>query len=248
MKQVTVVTGPMRSGTSCLTGLLEQFGYNLGSHVRVLRKPSAFNPKGHFELDLLFAINERLIVESHQGQGDIFNVCGQDSIALLARQRTRYFRMFLDKFDGNLCKDPLFCLTLPYWQAHWPEQKNTVFCLRHPYAAAKSMVKRYAISEALAVKTWLTYTQRFFDYVDQSTVFIFDFDRFVQSPLISFSELLAWLELSADANKIKPRIDGFFAQGFVHWHPDGAQFPEIYQEALPLYRQLKRSAENRTAC
>ncbi len=74
MKEVTIVTGPMRSGTSCTTGLLERCGLDLGRNIRILRNKTEFNPSGHFEADLLFTINERLIVETPGGPWDAFHV------------------------------------------------------------------------------------------------------------------------------------------------------------------------------
>ena len=52
MNKVTIVTGPLRSGTSCVTGLLELCGFDLGKNVRILRNPTPMNPRGHFEPDL----------------------------------------------------------------------------------------------------------------------------------------------------------------------------------------------------
>jgi hypothetical protein len=54
----------MRSGTSCVTGLLELCGFDLGRNIRVLRNPTPMNPRGQFEHDLLFTVNERLLVET----------------------------------------------------------------------------------------------------------------------------------------------------------------------------------------
>lgn len=58
MTSVTLVTGPLCSGTSCVTGLLELCGFDLGRRVRILRNPTDYNPKGHFEPDLLVTISE----------------------------------------------------------------------------------------------------------------------------------------------------------------------------------------------
>lgn len=242
MKQVTVVTGPLRSGTSCITGLLECCGFDLGRNVRVLRKVCGQNPKGHFELDLLFTINQRLIIEGSHGIGDILNVCDQQSLAFVATQRERYFRLFLDKFDGDLCKDPLFCLTLPFWKTHWPAQKKTIFCLRHPYTVSQSMMQRYAVSEQQALNTWRVYAERFFHYNDQQDVFIIDFDSFALAPLSIFSTLLAWLEKSVSTVDLQNYIDDFFCRGYVHWDAREVELTDLYQDILPFYLDIKQRA------
>ena len=73
MKVIIVVTGPMRSGTSCVTGMLERCGFDLGRNVRILRKKTRYNPTGHFEPDLLYAINERLLSESSNNTNGEYN-------------------------------------------------------------------------------------------------------------------------------------------------------------------------------
>ena len=88
MTQVTIVTGPIRSGTSCITGLLERCGFDLGRNIRILRDETEFNPKGHFEPDLLYTINERLLIEVPGGEWGLLDpppatgTCG-------SRRRTR---------------------------------------------------------------------------------------------------------------------------------------------------------------
>ena len=45
IKEASIVTGPMRSGTSCVTGLLERCGFDLGRNIRVLRDSTPMNPR-----------------------------------------------------------------------------------------------------------------------------------------------------------------------------------------------------------
>jgi hypothetical protein len=215
MKAVTIVTGPLRSGTSCVTGLLAQVGFDLGRNIRVLTKPSDYNPHGHFELDLLFTINARLIVEASPDCGVL---CPPDAVSLaaLAAKRDSYFKLFLSKFDGNLCKDPLFCLTLSHWERHWPELKQSVYCLRHPLAVAYSMKQRYALSEEEGLDLWRIYTQRFFNREKQIDTVIFDFDAFTRSPKLIFRALLNRLGKPCEESRLSEAIDSFFNRNYVH--------------------------------
>ena len=192
MKEITVVTGPMRSGTSCVTGILERCGFDLGRKVRILRNKTRYNPMGHFEPDLLFAINERLLSEAGNDPWNIFRVPEKPVLAKLVSKREKYFRLFIKKFDGELCKDPLMCLTLPFWEEHWAELGRVVFCLRHPLAAARSMEKRYGVSLEQGLELWQAYMTRFFNCDKRSSVFIFDFDSFIKTPVVVFASLLDW--------------------------------------------------------
>jgi len=242
MSAITIVTGPLRSGTSCVTGMLERCGFNLGQHVRILRNETPMNPKGHFEPDLLYAINERLLVET---PGGIWNpLCPPPEKALseLAFARERYFQLFIRKFDGELCKDPLFCLTLPFWERHWPELHRAIFCLRHPLAVAYSMHQRYMISLERGVELWQTYTMRFFQSHKRSQVFVLDFDAFTSAPVSTFDKLLNWLERPLPQQELLRRFDGFFDTEYVHWNYGAAELETIPVDIRDLYATLRSQA------
>lgn len=209
--QITAITGPMRSGTSCLTGLLELCGFDLGRRIRVLRNPTEFNCRGHFETDLLFTINNRLLEEVPGGFYNVFSVPDQDDLTTLASEREKYFRLFIQKFDGNLFKDPLLCLTYHLWEKRWPELNRVIFCLRHPLAVALSMQNRYMLSLDYCFNLWLTYVNRFFDSSKRSKVYIFDFDAFIESPAKSLANVLEWLGCAAVSQEdIQKHVSSFY--------------------------------------
>lgn len=243
MKEVTIVTGPMRSGTSCVTGFLELCGFDLGRNIRVLRNETPMNPKGHFELDLLFTINERLLIESGPGNG-IFTPPNTREIMELAAKRDKYFRLFLKKFDGNLCKDPLFCLTLGAWKRYWPELQRVVFCLRNPLSVALSMQARYGLSPDCGIRLWDQYTSGFLDNATGLNVYIIDFNRLCRAPLAAFSNLLQWLECPLDSQTLNRHIDNFFVSPPSDENSVAHLAQLIPEQTLNLYQFLSSKAKN----
>jgi hypothetical protein len=241
MKEITIVTGPLRSGTSCVTGLLERCGFDLGRNIRILRNGTEFNPKGHFEPDLLYTINERLLVESPNGRWNPLCIPEEQAIAGVAAKRERYFQLFLRKFDGEVCKDPLFCLTLLLWEQRWPELRRAIFCLRHPVAVARSMHERYWITMDLGLELWQTYTSRFFRAAKRSQVFVFDFDAFSSTPVTVFALLLDWLGRPRPQEDIQSRLAGFFGSEHIHWDCDDADLQHIPAHIKDLYLEIRSS-------
>lgn len=240
-KKVTVVTGPLRSGTSCVTGMLELCGLDLGKNIRVLRNPTEYNPKGHFEHDLLFTVNERLIFESCEGAG-VFSVPHEKHIADIAGRRSNYFNMFIKRFDGDLCKDPLFCITLRHWEEYWPELGRAVFCLRHPEAVARSMHKRYGIPIIEGFRLWETYTRRFFYTQRKTSFYVFDFDAFTQKSMDVFSGLIDWLELKPGKVNLQRHIDDFFLPKHSAWNSDEEESIDMPEDVKDLYNDIKKLA------
>ncbi|MBD3309451.1 hypothetical protein GF339_23860 [candidate division KSB3 bacterium] len=242
MRDVTLITGPLRSGTSCVTGLLECCGFDLGKNIRILREPSEYNPNGHFEPDLLYTINERLLIESANGPWSILRIPGKAALAELAAQREKYFRLFLRKFDGEVCKDPLMCLTLRFWDPYWPELQRVVFCLRHPLAVAHSIRERYWLPVAQGVEVWRTYVTRFFEGATRCQVFIFDFDAFCQAPRPAFNALLTWLGRSIPEKEMQYCLDTFLTLEYIHWWPDDVECFDIPVHIRDLYREIQSRA------
>lgn len=255
---VTLVTGPPRSGTSCLTALLECCGFDLGRRVRILRQETVHNSRGHLEPDLLFTINDRLLYEASYNrrnildllssrtrgaEGDIACVPDAKVLADLAAKRTGYFRLFVRKFDGQLCKDPLMCLTLPLWEQHWPALRHAVFCLRHPLAVARSMEKRYGMPVEEGLALWHTYATRFFHGVERCRVTVFDFDGFCLSPVTTIVALLDRLGRTVPQARIRKCVKEVFCAERVHGSRDQNDLEGVPAAVRELYMQLRSGAQ-----
>jgi hypothetical protein len=230
----------MRSGTSCVTGMLEVCGLRLGENVRVLRKKTPSNPKGHLEPDLLFVINQRLLCETPGDEWHMFNVPEEKDMSTLADQRSRYFQLFIRKFDGEVCKDPLLSLTLPYWERHWKELDRAIFCLRHPAAVSRSMQARYGITWSQALDTWHLYTERFFGARKRSRVFIFDFEELSKAPADSMIRLLRWMGRPIDEESVARAVGDFYEPRYLHTRPNEMESVELPDHVRSLYERLKR--------
>lgn len=249
MRPVVIVTGPLRSGTSCITGLLEACGFDLGANVRVLRNPTSMNPRGHFEPDLLFTINERLLVEAGAGGIVATDTLPPPALPALMEKRERYFSLFIRKFDGELCKDPLLCFTLGGWRRHWPALGHAIFCVRNPPAVAASMARRYGIPERQGQRLWAAYSRAFMAGSAGLNVYWLDFDHFCHDPLAGLENLLHWLRRPLPREALSDRVAAFFippggdAAGLFGRMPD-ADIALLYQQ---LAERARASRERLSA-
>jgi hypothetical protein len=158
----------------------------------------------------------------------------------LAAKRQNYFRISLKEFDGELCKDPLFCLTLAAWRNAWPRLRRMVFCLRHPAEVALSMQKRYGMGCGEGLRIWREYSLRFLENSDGMDVFIFDYNRFCREPPDTFAELLNWFGRPIGLETLRRNIDSFWSA------PTSVLSPGSDADALPddiqrLYSDLLKS-------
>ncbi len=241
-RTITAVVGPMRSGTSCVTGLLERCGFDLGTTVVVSREPSEHNPRGHFESGLAHAINMRLVLEAKGGHGSASGPPDAEALAGVAAERDRYFDLLTDRFDGDLIKDPLFSLLWHEWEERWPALRQVVYCLRHPAAVARSAMRRYHYADPNeAVRTWSLYAERFFAAPKRSRVVVFDFDAFSKTPVPRLRGLLAALGRPRSEAEIRSGLEGFYDPDAVHWREE--ELTSFPGEVGSLYRELCAQAD-----
>ncbi len=232
------VTGPYRSGTSCVTGCLERCGLSLGTRYEVLRAPDDFNEKGHYELGIVVTINTLLLADAGGSWRDppdptLIERCGDKHAA--------YFGFFVRKFDGELFKDPHLCLTFSCWEKQVPAIDRVIFCLRHPWDSAHSMARRYEIDLEHGLRLWCEYTERFFSRPHRSSVWILDYDQLCNDPASELSAALENLDKPRTPDQITAAIAGFVDPKLNHGNAperDAALPPAV----ASMYRSLKKDS------
>jgi hypothetical protein len=233
---VIAVTGPYRSGTSCVAGCLERCGLSLGTRYKVLRVPDEFNEKGHYELGIVVTINTLLL-------GAAGGCWSQPPDPVLienaADKHAAYFGYFERKFDGELFKDPHLCLTFSCWEKYVPAIDRVIFCLRHPRASADSMARRYGIEFAHALRLWREYTYRFFSQRTRSSVWILDYDVLCSDPVSVLGATLQQLGRPRTPLEIAVAIEGFFDPELNHAQVSTSEGP-LPEDTDEMYRTLRK--------
>lgn len=214
-----------RSGTSCLTGLLQQQGLVLGKHYQWNR----FNQRGNRENQDFLDINSELLTASggdwrHPPKRLRWdNVLERRALALCAN------------FPADLhwgFKDPRSLLLTEFWDSLLPGLQS-VGIFRHPNAVMKSLLQREgsAIDEAEALSLWCHYNRRLVERYRKAPfpLLCFDWDR--ERFLEATSKAAARLGLSAELS-----AQSFYDGALIHYQAMGEQ--GLRGEALKLYREL----------
>ena len=231
-----LVTGMHRSGTSCITGMLERCGFGLGTAHPVHPSKAADNPKGFFENLQMVAINETVL---KRAGGTWYTPPPSAELATAGRQLASAFKHFADTFDGEVAKDPRSCMTIDLWETLCPGLEATVLCLRHPVAVARSLNTRNKIPETAGVNLWCVYVMRFLEKNRRRPVFMVDYDRFGADPVAEMGLLLRALGRPMDAEEIARRTEGFYEQGLNHTPDAPRQTDSLPKHAAKLYDMLK---------
>jgi len=177
------VFGMHRSGTSCLTALLEAGGARLG---HVLRR-NASNPHGTYERSDVQALNDALLARAAASWRDpaVVDTAGAEERAGL--------RAVLASLEGRgpwAIKDPRFVFTLGAWRA-LAEDARVVACLRHPLAVADSLERREGMAAQESCRLWTRYNERLLEWVEAEGLPVVCFD---EEPAVYLEQVAALFE------------------------------------------------------
>ena len=221
-----IVLGMHRSGTSCLTGTLEQCGVELGEVFT--RNP--FNQKGNRESADIQALNNDVLAYN----GGSWDKPVEAAAWTDAHRRLR--TTILDKFASvdSLWwgfKDPRVVFTLPFW-LEGIEQHEFIGTIRHPHRVAMSLNHRDRMPFETAYDLWLTYNRQLLKWIEQYSFGVVDFDLDDIGYVEQVSARLAALGLQQEGEL-------FFDPELRHHTalPDKLVLPD---EVIEVYFELRR--------
>jgi len=207
------VTGMHRSGTSCVTGLLEKCGLSLGTSHPLLTDPRADNQKGHFENRSVIAINETIITKAG---GTWYQPPSANAITSTGARYARHFAEFGRTFNGDVIKDPRICLTISLWEKYCPDLTALIVCLRNPIAVAGSLKLRDGLPVEAGVRLWYEYNVRLFSSERRVPIYVVDYDSLNRNLEFELSSLCADLGLPLDMSDLHARIARFYSGELNH--------------------------------
>jgi hypothetical protein len=164
-----LILGMHRSGTSCLTGQLEEAGVWLGE----VRRSSVHNAKGNRENPEIMNLNEAVLGDNGGAWDSPPAGPVQWSAPRLA-ERDRILAGYpADRVWGF--KDPRTLFTLEGWRAALPGAR-LVGTVRHPLAVARSLNARSGMPLEDGLALWTRYNRRLLDIAEREDVPILSFD------------------------------------------------------------------------
>lgn len=165
---IVIIVGCMRNGTSLVTQILNKAGMYVGEHSDLDWRGTR-DPEGIYENLDFVRLNNRVL-----------NVIGSDWIQVDKISKATYldWTLFFESIPARLLlqqaqdlltglrekspnslygwKDPRNSLTLPFWfRLTYDEPVKVIWCIRHPFHSASSMVSlNYGEEELTLSKAW----------------------------------------------------------------------------------------------
>jgi hypothetical protein len=252
MRDVILVLGMHRSGTSAAAGFLVQLG---GAQPKTLMAAEDGNERGYFESQALMTFHDELLASAGTSWTDWrqFNPAWFQSPASPAFQE-RAKQLFEDEFGGEplaVLKDPRVCRFAPFWfevLAGIEARAHVVIPVRAPLEVAFSMRKRFGFPLAAGALLWLRHV------IDAEIASrplprcIFTWDQLLRdwrgvAEKASTELGLSWPHLSdATAHEIEDFIGYDLAHHSVS-ASECAAHPDIHEWTISAYRAMLKLAQ-----
>lgn len=150
--RVVAVLGMHRSGTSCVTGSLQNYGLFLGEHSTWNRH----NTKGNRENQSIVNLNDK-VLEANGG-----NWLEPPTNVIWSEEHLAEARDILGQYKDQALfgfKDPRTLITLDGWLSILGKRLNFVGIYRNPNSVVHSIQSRGEVDREIALKAWQIYNQ-----------------------------------------------------------------------------------------
>ncbi len=158
-RDILVVLGPHRSGTSALTGVLSMLGTSLPKH---LMPANTGNAAGYFESSRIKVFNDRLLAEIGSSWHDISPL---DLTVMPSAVWDSFLEQGIDLLKAEfgdagtpLLKDPRICRLVDFWRVVFDRcgyRPIYVLTYRNPLETASSLAARHPMSVEVGLLVWL---------------------------------------------------------------------------------------------
>ena len=174
--KIICVLGPARSGTSLTAMILNRLGVFFGPEDH-LALPYINNPKGSWEHKLITEVNREIVslLGGNWHQPPALPPRWENT-SEFQKLREHAKDMIQQEFTDEKMwgwKDPLTCLTLPFWLT-LVQPTHYVICLRNPMDVARSLERRDGFPLEKGLYLWLHYIKFALKYTaEQQRFFVF---------------------------------------------------------------------------
>jgi len=230
------VIGMHRSGTSCLTGIMQGLGIELGE----VFTENEYNKKGNRENGRIVYLNDALLTSNGGAWNDPVDVTEwheghtDERDAIIAELSGRAASAGRATSDWGF-KDPRTMFALDFWQGAIPDMKF-IGTFRHPYRVARSLNNRDNTPLDVGMKLWLRYNLRLIELLHQYNFDIVDFDAEPETYLNDVIGKLVALGIEADRAE---EARSFFDTSLRNQASASTAEVEMPPEVADVYQQLQ---------
>ncbi|MBT7371267.1 MAG: glycosyltransferase, partial [Gammaproteobacteria bacterium] len=250
-KQLVVILGMHRSGTSLIASSMPLLGYSLGDN---LMPGGGDNPKGFFEdLDMV-AFNDALLAHNYSSWDSPLNgiVSETTSTPELEARAQELLKTKFAETDRWAVKDPRMCLLMPFWQEQFKAlgiEAVSIVVHRNPLDVAASLERRNSFDKRHCLLLDYIYNRTLLRFLGDE-VFVVGYNAFLDRPGSELSRIASHLDARVDTlgleTFVKESVDPqlrHYGYGDKDLETDPAAFPSL----LKISRLMTELSDGRRA-
>ncbi len=244
LRQIILVLGMHRSGTSALADLISRLGFDLGKN---LLPANEYNANGYYENERLVRFHEEALAHLGSSWHDLRflpeNAFESPWLDDAAQQLSSILNEEFGEAERIVVKDPRACRLLPIWHQLARERDidlRFVLIGRHPLEVAYSLAHRDGFSRQKSFLLWLQYNLIADRETRSERRLILRYRDLLADPAAKARELAALFEVEAGADKIASAAESIEASHVHHAatseisssHPDIRRWTEDVWQSL----------------
>lgn len=196
-KNILLVMGMHRSGTSAMARLLNLMGAHIGEDLISANKE--INGDGFWEYQSVVAYNESVLADLGRSWYDTQSNsteawwCAPSWQEKKIELKSLLQSLVSEEHSQYVIKDPRLCLTYPMWDEVISElgwQHHCFLMVRDPREVALSLLKREGFSIDTSYLLWKKYFESAVKFLNYAPHLIFPYNALISNPLLT-AELIA---------------------------------------------------------
>lgn len=246
-KQLVVVLGMHKSGTSLVASMVERAGFFLGEDESILL-PNSYNVLGYYENDTINSVNDALLsqmgvswdLEQKQGEQTQAN---QKDLKNMVKEATQ---SLFANHNKVVMKDPRMSITLKYWREAFTELSINVKYLlvfRNPLEVHQSLERRDQFSLEKSLRLWLEYNQAIQTELGADEYLLVDYNYLLEHAVQSTGLILDYI-LDGYDDKLLQQIAAIPSPVVRHSQADNNEIldnKQVPTEIKKLYQELQEN-------
>lgn len=223
-RNIVVVLGMHRSGTSAITRGLQELGIGLGDNL-MGANPSD-NPKGYWEDLEMYSLNDKLLAMVGRAWDDLRPIASSNWEGnAIDRLRIEAIELVTRKTAETPLwgfKDPRTARLLPFWKPIFENlglEPRYLICIRHPLSVAHSLTARAEFPLEKSCLLWLEHTIAAVTETHGASRIVVDYDLFIENPVRELERVHSALHvgtLDLEALAASEYVRDFLEPGLRH--------------------------------
>lgn len=258
-RQMFLVLGMHRSGTSTLSGLLHNLGCRL---PETLMAATERNPKGYFESLPVSEFNEQLLKKTGSGWKSLQTMSPDWIGSAEGRTMQGQAKELLEQEFGTdplvVFKDPRICRMVPFWTAAAQAcgfEVRPILIHRNPLEVAKSLVERDGIETTEGFMIWLQHVLMA-EYATRKTDrVITSYDQILSDwkAQVAGIETKFGLKFPKTGASVTRKINGFLSPGLRHFQEapeqitDNEDVAQWVRTTYTIFEQWAQEGETKSS-